>query len=253
MNPPIIVTRTGSIATLTLARPDKRNAINLAMTRALCDAAQSLELDTDLRLIVLAAQGGAFSVGGDIDEFVEVRSRITEHLNSMTDSLHAAVLSLRRAQAPVLAMVHGVAAGGGLGIMLAADLVIAARSTRFTSAYTKLGLTPDSGVTYSLPRRIGSGRAFAMIATNRVLSADEALAIGLVDQVADDDRFAEEAKQLATQLASTPSQALGAVKQLMHESELAELETHLAREAARIASIASKPETQAKLVAFKKR
>jgi 2-(1,2-epoxy-1,2-dihydrophenyl)acetyl-CoA isomerase len=253
MTPPIIVTRTGSIATLTLARADKKNAINLAMTRALRDAARSIELDTDLKLIVLAAEGSTFSVGGDIDEFVEVRSRITEHLNSMTDSLHAAVLSLRRAQAPVLAMVHGVAAGGGLGIMLAADFVIAARSSRFTSAYTKLGLTPDGGVTYALPRRIGTGRAFAMLATNRFVSADEALAIGLVDQVADDDRFVEEARQLAAQLASTPSQALGVVKQLMHENGLAELETHLAREAARIAAIASKPETQAKLLEFKKR
>jgi 2-(1,2-epoxy-1,2-dihydrophenyl)acetyl-CoA isomerase len=253
MSHPINVSRSGAVATLTLTRPSKGNAINLAMTCALRDAAQVLEHDTDLRLIVLAAEGRAFSVGGDIDEFVDVGSQIGAHLDSMTDSLHAAVLSLRRAQAPVLAIVNGVAAGGGLGLMLSADMVIAARSARFTAAYTKVGLTPDSGVTYFLPRRIGSGRAFELIATNRVVSTDEARAIGLVDHVADDSQLMDDAGALAAQLAAVPSRALGVVKQLMHETELAELETHLAREAAQIAAIASRPETQAKLVEFRKR
>jgi 2-(1,2-epoxy-1,2-dihydrophenyl)acetyl-CoA isomerase len=253
MSHPITVTRSGSIATVTLTRPGKKNAINLEMTRALRDATQILEHDADLGLIVLTAQGSAFSVGGDIDEFVDVGSRISEHLHSMTDSLHAAVLSLRRAHAPVLAIVNGVAAGGGLGLMLTADVVIATRSARFTSAYTKIGMTPDSGVTYFLPRRIGVGRAFEMIATNRIVSADEAQAIGLIDRVVDDDRFVDDARQLASQLASTPSHAIGIVKHLMSESELAELETRLAREAARIAAIAAKPETQDKLLEFKKR
>lgn len=115
MSQPIHVTRAGTIATITLARPAQHNAIDLAMTRALRDAAQALELETDIRLIVLAAEGKAFSVGGDIDELVEMGTRIPSHLNDMTDALHAAVLSLRRAQAPVLAMVSGAAAGGGLG------------------------------------------------------------------------------------------------------------------------------------------
>jgi 2-(1,2-epoxy-1,2-dihydrophenyl)acetyl-CoA isomerase len=162
-------------------------------------------------------------------------------------------LSLRRAHAPVLAMVNGVTAGGGLGLMLAADVVVATRSARFTTAYTKVGLTPDSGVTYFLPRRVGVGRAFDLISTNRVLSADAAHAIGLVDHVVDDDRFTNEARRIADQFAATPSQALGAVKQLMHAHDLVELETHLAREAAAMVAIAARPETQATLAAFKKR
>lgn len=253
MSRPIRVTRAGSIATITLARPTHHNAIDLALTRALRDAAQAIEIEADIRLIVLAAEGTAFCVGGDIDEFAAMGTRLVAHLDEMTDALHAAVVSLRRAPAPVLAMVNGAVAGGGLGIMLAADTVIAARSARFTSAYTKVGLTPDGGVSYFLPRRVGTGRAFDLIATNRLLSADEAHAIGLVDRVVDDERFADEAQLLATQLASTPSHALATVKQLLHSDDLAQLEAHLAREAVGIAANAAKPETQAKLAAFKKR
>jgi 2-(1,2-epoxy-1,2-dihydrophenyl)acetyl-CoA isomerase len=253
MSHPVIVTRAGGVATLTLARPSRLNAIDLAMTRALAEAAHVLERESELRLIVLAAQGSAFSVGGDIDEFIERGARLPAHLDAMTDALHAAVLSLRRAQAPILALVNGVTAGGGLGLMLAADVVVATRSARITSSYTKVGLTPDGGVTYFLPRRIGAGRAFDVISSNRVLSADEAHAIGLVEYVVDDDRFVDEGRRIASELASTTSQALGVVKQLMHAHHLVELETHLAREAAAMVAIASRPETQAALAAFKNR
>jgi len=246
----IDLTRHGPIATLTLARPAKHNAIDLATTRALRDAAKDLELDPDVRVIVIAAQGPSFSVGGDLEDFIAHRARIAQHLDAMTDALHAAVVSLRRAAAPVIASVNGAAAGGGLGLMLAADLVIAGRSARFVSAYTKVGLTPDSGVSFFLPRKVGAGRAFDLMATNRALTADEALQIGLVERVVPDDELASQTHALATALADSPSSAVGKLKLLLaHELPL--LEAHLAREAASIATIAAQPATQARLEAFK--
>lgn len=246
----IEVTRNGAIATITLARPDKHNAIDLATTRALRDAAKDLELDAEVRVIVLAAQGTSFSVGGDIADFYAHRERIAAHLDAMTDALHAAVLSLRRAPAPVIASVNGVAAGGGLGLVLAADLVIAKQSARFVSAYTRIGLTPDTGVSYFLPKRVGAGRAYELMVTNRTLSADEAHAINLIERVVPDDMLAGETAALARQIAELPSRGPSAVKQLQYAHELEALEAHLAREATTISRIAQQPETQAKLAAF---
>ena len=245
--------RAGKIATITLARPDKHNAIDLAVTRALRDAAKDLELDPDVRVIVIAAQGKSFSVGGDIEDFVAHRARIKAHIDAMTDALHAAVLSLRRAAAPVITSINGVAAGGGLGLALTGDLLIAKRSAKFTSAYTKIGLTPDTGVSYFLGKRLGAGRAFDLMATNRILDAEAALAMGLIDRVVDDDKLGEETRKLAELIADAPSGSVGQVKQLLFAHDLHELEAHLAREAISIAAIASSPETEAKLDAFLKR
>ncbi|MFT3696731.1 MAG: enoyl-CoA hydratase/isomerase family protein [Kofleriaceae bacterium] len=249
----IDVTRSGPIATITLARPDKHNAIDLATTRALRDAAKDLELDRDVRVIVLAAQGKSFSVGGDIEDFYAHRDRIAAHLDAMTDALHAAVLSLRRAPAPVIASVNGVAAGGGFGLVLAADLVIARASAKFVSAYTRIGLTPDTGVSYFLPKKVGSGRAYELMVTNRTLTAHEALAMNLIDYVVDDDLLTGETRQLAEKLAAMPSRGPSAVKQLQYAHELEALEAHLAREASCISRIAQHPDTLAKLAEFLKR
>ncbi|HEY0252937.1 MAG TPA: enoyl-CoA hydratase/isomerase family protein [Kofleriaceae bacterium] len=248
----IDLARTNNIATITLARPEKHNAIDLATTHAMRKIAHELEHDQDTRVIVLAAQGASFSVGGDIAEFYAQRATIASHLGAMTDALHAAVLSLRRAPAPVIASINGVAAGGGLGLALLGDLVIAKRSAKFVSAYTRIGLSPDTGVSYHLPRKVGPGRAFDLMVTNRTLTADEAFALDLIERVVADDDLAPETQKLAQQLADMPSRGPSAVKQLQTAHELAGLEAHLAREATQIARIATDPETLAKLERFLK-
>jgi 2-(1,2-epoxy-1,2-dihydrophenyl)acetyl-CoA isomerase len=247
------ITRRGSIVRLTLARPARKNAIDLQTTEELARAARALETDDSVRVIILTGSGDAFSVGGDIDEFVAQQGRLREHLLAMTSALHAAIVSLRKAPAPLLVAVNGVAAGGGFSLVAAADLAIAKRSAQLVSAFTRSGLTPDSGATWFLPRRIGYARAFDLLATNRKLTADQAEAIGLVARVVDDEAFDAAVDEAADALAGLPSAAASGVKKLLGGDDVRELTAHLAREADSIATIATSPETLAKLAAFVRR
>ena len=130
---------------------------------------------------------------------------LSAYLSELTTTLHAGLSHLMRMNAPVIAAIQGSAAGAGLGLVLAADLAIAGRSAKFTPAYTGVGLTPDAGCTFLLPRAVGNKRAMELLLTNRVLDAEEALDWGLVNQVVDDDRIEETAAALAARLASGPT------------------------------------------------
>jgi 2-(1,2-epoxy-1,2-dihydrophenyl)acetyl-CoA isomerase len=206
---------TGDVATITLHRPDAANAIDLTLGRELMDAVTRAEADGRVRALLLTGSGKMFSGGGDLASFARLGDDLGRTLRELTGYLHLAVSRLLRLKAPVVVAVNGTAAGGGMSLALAGDLVLAAESARFTMAYTRIGLVPDGGSSHVLPRLVGLRRAQELIFTNRVLSAREALEWGLVTRVVPDAELAAEAQKLVRTLAEGPTQAFAAARRLL--------------------------------------
>jgi len=223
------------VATITLNRPDAFNALNLALARELFAAVLQVDEDPAVRCVVITGAGKAFCGGGDVKEFADGLPRIGVLIKELTTYVHGAVSRLVRTPKPVLTAVNGVAAGGGLSLALAGDLVLAAESARFTMAYSRIAATPDGSSTYWLPRLIGLRRAIELFYTNRVLSAREALEWGLVTRVASDGELIDATRKLAEELAQGPTLALGRGKLLFHASTTESLETQMELESQSIA------------------
>ena len=246
----IATTRHGDVLTLTLNRPEQGNAINTALAADLLAAARDAAADPSVRCVVLTGAGRMFCVGGDIGEFSAAGDEAGPFIRALADTLHEAVLVLAGMAKPLVALVQGPAAGAGLSLAAAADIVIASETAHFTAAYTAIGLTPDGGMTWLLPRLVGMRLAQDMMLTNRRLPAAEALAAGLVTRVVPADTLAEEGRKLAAQLADGPTNALGSVRRLLAESQNAPLSLQLEREAASISSAAAGPEGREGVAAF---
>lgn len=229
--------REGPVAILTLDRPKALNALSTQLAKELFEATIEIDEDATLRCLVITGAGGAFCAGGDVKEFVENSSRIGAHLKELTTYAHAAVARLSRAHLPVIAAVNGVAAGAGLGLSLSSDIVIAAESARFLSAYARIGASPDAGATYFLPRLVGIRRAAELLLTDRTLTAAEALAWGIVTKVVPDSELRAVALGLGRTLAQGPTEAYAATKRLLRLGEAGGLETQLQREADAISSL----------------
>jgi 2-(1,2-epoxy-1,2-dihydrophenyl)acetyl-CoA isomerase len=228
--------RADGVATITLARPEAFNALSLALGRELFDAAVQVSEDPTVRCVVLGAAGRAFCGGGDVKEFLQNLPRIGLLVKELTTYVHGAISRLIRAPKPVVTAVNGVAAGGGLALALAGDLVVAAESARFTMAYSKIAATPDGSSTYWLPRLVGVRRAVELFYTNRVLSAREALEWGLVTRVVADGELADAVGRLARELADGPTLALGRGKRLGYTATTESLETQMEEESQAIAA-----------------
>lgn len=242
-------TRDG-VAYITLNREAAANAINLQMGRDLMLAALRCDEDAGVRAVLIRAKGKIFCAGGDLGSFSSAGEGMPRLLKELTTYLHAAISRFARMRAPVVAAVHGSAAGAGFSLACASDLLVCAESARFTLAYTRVGLTPDGSSTYYLPRLIGTRRALELMLTNRVLSSQEALAWGLVNRVVADDQLAQESESLARQLATGPTLAFGGVKQLLLSSANESLETQMEHEARAIADAARSSDAREGIEAF---
>ena len=227
--------RAVGVATLTLNRPDAFNALNLALGRELFSAVLELDEDPGVRCIVITGAGKAFCGGGDVKDFADALPRIGVLIKELTTYVHGAVSRLVRTPKPVLTAVNGVAAGGGLSLAMAGDLVLAAESARFTMAYSRIAATPDGSSSYWLPRLVGLRRAIELFYTNRALTAREALEWGLVTRVVPDGELADATRKLAEELAQGPTLALGRGKLLLHASTTESLETQMELESQSIA------------------
>lgn len=206
-------------------------------------------LDADVGAVLLVGEGPNFCTGADVRMLGAEGDRL-EAVRALAGELHDLVHALAEAPVPVIAAVHGWAAGAGMSLALAADLAVAGMSTRLRPAYPAIGLTPDGGLTWTLPRAVGVARARQILLTDRVLSADEALELGLVAAVVADDALAEEAQRLAERLADGPAGALGATKRLLYESAGRDLGAQLDAEAAAIADAATGDEGREGVAAF---
>jgi 2-(1,2-epoxy-1,2-dihydrophenyl)acetyl-CoA isomerase len=184
---------------------------------------------------VLTGAGKAFCGGGDVKDFVAGLPRVGVLLKELTTLIHGAVSRLVRAPKPVVTAVNGIAAGGGLSLAMAGDLVVAAESARFTMAYSRIAATPDGSSTYWLPRLVGIRRAVELFYTNRVLTAKEAMEWGIVTRVVPDAELGPAVGQLARDLAQGPTLAFGRGKRLFHASTTESLETQMELESQSIA------------------
>jgi 2-(1,2-epoxy-1,2-dihydrophenyl)acetyl-CoA isomerase len=229
--PSIRLTIRDGVGRLELNRPDAANSIDLQLATELEAAARRLADEPSVRAVLLTGAGTRFCGGGDVGSFAgSPPEELGNLLSDITEHLHPAVQMLVELDAPVVAAVHGSAAGAGLGLVLAADLVIAARSTKFVMAYTGIGLSPDGSSSWFLPRIVGHRRAMELALTNRVLTADEAQEWGIVNTVVDDDGLMAAADELATRLAAGPTSAYGRTAALLRASWEASLPAQLAEE-----------------------
>src|SRR5689334_404188 len=232
------------VARITLDRPDAANALNAEMARELAHAAIRCSEDRSVRAVILTGAGRMFSGGGDLKSFAAQGDALPSHLKEVAGNLHAAISRFVRMDAPVIAAVNGAAGGAGFSLCLFCDLVLAAQSAKFVLAYTRAGLSPDGGSTFFLPRIVGLRRALELALTNRPLTADEALAWGIVNRVVADAELQAEAERLAAALAAGATGAFGAAKRLLHHGFGESLETQMELEAQAIAAQARGAESR---------
>lgn len=217
------------IGRLTLNRPDVLNALDVPTARAFLVAVRHLTARPGLRVIVLSGAGRAFAAGGDVASFASGGiDRAAEVIHDLLDALNPAILALRQSQAPVIAAVRGAAAGAGLSLALSGDLIVAEEKARFMIAYDRIGASPDCGLSWFLPRRVGRGMAFGMMLTGRSLTTPEALAARLIDRSAPEAEFEAVVAELAARVAAGPTQAFGHYKALLDGN--LDLATHLEAE-----------------------
>lgn len=231
---PVLLDVHGGVARVTLNRPDAANAIDLALAKALHETVADVAATDDVRVVLLTGAGARFCAGGDVRAFATSAEDLGDELAAVLAELHPAVELLAAMDAPVVAAVQGSAAGAGLSLVAGADLVVAAESTKFVMAYTGIGLVPDGGSTWYLPRVVGLRRALDLALTNRVLSAEEACDWGLVSRVVPDAELADATEDLVTSLVAGPALALGSAKRLLRDALSETLEAQLAHEATRM-------------------
>ncbi len=239
-----------SVATIVMNRPEAANALNLTMARELAEIAIRCDEDDDIRAVVITGVGRFFSSGGDIASFGAAGDDAPGLIKEMTMYFHAAVSRFNRMNPPVVGAVNGVAAGAGFSFAMSCDLIVAADSAVFVSAYTAAGLSPDGSASYFLPRQIGMKRFAELMLLNRRLTAQEAHEWGMITRVVPDGEALDAAQDIARQLAAGPTLAYGAVKHLLHETLGSSLETQMELEARTIADMARSADGKEGIEAF---
>lgn len=250
MTDPVLFDRRGAVACLTLNRPEVGNAIDLAMARALLDAAVACDADPAIRCVLVRGNGRMFCAGGDVGRLHAAGDALPALLKEIIAYLHPAILRLARMEKPVITAVHGPAAGAGVGLAAVGDIALAEPAAHFTLAYPRIGLSPDGGATWLLPRLIGLRRTQELILTNRRVHAEEAAAIGLVTRVVPAGTLGDEAEALARELAGAATGALGRTKHLLLASAAAALEAQLEAESTAIAAQGATAESRRGIGAF---
>jgi 2-(1,2-epoxy-1,2-dihydrophenyl)acetyl-CoA isomerase len=216
---PILVSREAGVLSLTLNRPDKLNAFNPEMHQLLRDALEEARDEAAVRAVLLTGSGRGFCAGQDLSERnVSADAAPIDLSVSLGSNYNPLVRRLRALPKPVVCAVNGVAAGAGANIALACDIVLAARSASFVQSFSRLGLVPDSGGTYFLPRLVGSARAMGLALLAERLPAEEAERWGLIWKAVDDARLMEEARDIARVLAAGPTKGYGLIKKALQAS-----------------------------------
>ncbi len=237
------------VARITLARPEVSNAVDLPTAKAFGAAVDQAAVDPDVRVILISGDGPRFCAGGDVASMAAADDQ-SAYLRELADALDRVLQSVDAIAVPVIAAVQGAAAGAGLAVALSADVVLSARGTKFLTAYADIGLTPDCGLSWLLPRAVGQQRALELALTGRVLSAEEAQQWGLVTTVVEDAELEEQATALAARLAGMPPYALGQARRLIRSSWSSTRAEAGADEARTIATAVTTPEAQALVARF---
>jgi enoyl-CoA hydratase/carnithine racemase len=244
-----IVRHPDRVVELRLDDPARGNALDLRTAEALRDTAREVAADPG-GAVLLRATGGSFCVGGDLRAFAGRGAETGAYVRAVANAAHAAIHALYDLPVPLVTAVRGAAAGGGIGLALVGDIVLGARSARFRLAYTAIGLTPDCGASWLLPRLVGPRRAAELILTDRVLTGDDAERWGLVSRSVDDGQLDDAAYGTAAALAAGAGDALRAAKSLLRAGDGDGLRHRLAEEARSIAALADGPQARELMAAF---
>ncbi|MDT4891032.1 MAG: 2-(1,2-epoxy,2-dihydrophenyl)acetyl-CoA isomerase [Pseudonocardiales bacterium] len=256
MSDVLLIDRADGVATLTLNRPDSMNSLSVALKEALMDGLDSIARDETVRAVVLTGAGRGFCGGQDLREHVALlESNDPAPLNTVTEHYNPIVTTLTHLPVPVVAAVNGMAAGAGAGLAFACDFRLASSRAGFLLAFANVGLTLDSGVSWTLPRIVGSARATALALLAEPVTAEAALEMGLVNAVVEPDRLLPAAQELAARLAAGPTAAYAAIKESLAFAATATLEEALTKEAelqARVGATADHRNATAAFVARQK-
>jgi 2-(1,2-epoxy-1,2-dihydrophenyl)acetyl-CoA isomerase len=226
--PTVLLEITDGVAAITLSRPDKLNAFNEAMHRELAQALDRVEADAAIRAVLLTGAGRGFCAGQDLGDRMVGEGDAPPDLGATLDRLYNPLIRrICRLERPVVCAVNGVAAGAGANLALHCDIVLAARSAQFIEPFCRLGLVPDAGGTYVLPRLVGAARARGLALLGEPLPAERAEAWGLIWRVVDDDRLLDEATALARHLATQATTGLGLIKRALFASATNSLDAQL--------------------------
>ncbi len=227
----VLEERKGNVAIIRLNRPDKLNALNIELGRGLVHALLHASQDNSVRAVVVTGAGRAFCAGGDLEFILDLRKRnASDELKTLLEAGKEICLAIATMTKPVIAAVNGPAAGGGMNLALAADMRIASDQASFAESFAKVGLYPDFGGTYFLPRIVGPALSAELFYTAETLSAEDALRLGIVNRVFPADKFEEETQKIVDVLAGAPTVALRDVKRTIIADDKKNLETKLDEE-----------------------
>ncbi|CAN7743801.1 enoyl-CoA hydratase-related protein [Variovorax sp. LjRoot290] len=232
------------LATVTLTQPARGNPIDGDFTRDFKEVFLELWDTQGLRAVLLRAEGSNFSFGGDLKTFHPVRHALPAMVRRLTSDFHVGLSRAWQLPVPIVAEVQGWAMGGAVGLLAGCDVVVAAESARFGSAFSHLGFSCDSGSSVTLTFRMGAARARRFVLMGEVLSSAEALAAGLADQVVPDAQLTDSAREIAVRLATGPTLAYGEIKRLFLRAGHAQLEAQLEDEALTLARISATEDAQ---------
>jgi 2-(1,2-epoxy-1,2-dihydrophenyl)acetyl-CoA isomerase len=252
----VSVSHDGDVAELVLARADAHNAINRDWVDALAAATGYLaggvltEGGTGVRALLIRAEGPAFTVGGDLAHFSAHSDDLVPELEGMIATFHAALATLAELPMPVVCAAHGSVAGGGLGLLWASDVVLLAADTKLTTAFARLGLSGDGGSSWYLPRLVGERRALSLLLNATVLSAEDALEMGLADAVVPGGELLAHARERARRLAAGPTLALATMRRLVREAAGRSLAEGLDAELAATARLGASEDFRRGIAAF---
>ncbi len=243
--------REGRVAHILLNRPEASNGMTVPFLKALYDVVMAVHGDPSVRVAVIAGAGKHFCAGGDVKDFASHGEKLPDYLRQATAILQNIALGLIRLNVPVIASVHGFAAGGGgFGLVCASDFVVAAESARFLTGATRAGMAPDAGASVTLQKMVGFRRAMDLLMRNRPLGAAEALDIGLISRVVADAELAAATAELAAELADGAPLALKATKRLLWNGLGSNVETGLPEEARTVSELSGTADAREALAAI---
>ena len=226
----IILEQKNGVAVIRLNRPEKLNGIDQLMCQELISATEAVSADAEVRVLVITGRGKAFCAGGDLEsDMYDIKDPV--ELKEVIMKFGQIALNLRNMEKPVIAMVNGAAAGGGFGLALAADIIIASETARMGHVYVNIGAQSDTGAIYFLPRLVGLARAAELVFTGKVIDAKEAERIGLVNRVVPADQLEAETMKLASRIATGPSLAIGLAKKALYKCFTMEADSAIEYEA----------------------
>ncbi len=245
----VLFEKQGETALVTLNRPQNLNALNTSLATQLADILEGLEPEKEIRTLVITGAGRAFSAGGDVKEFRQQQDR-RSYILELTSLLNRCISSIRRMPKTVIAAVNGVASGAGMSMVLACDLAIADEEATLNMAYIKIAASPDGGGSLTLTRTLGLKKASELIFSGRMVNTQEALDLGLVNEITSSGRAVERALELAQGLNQAPPLAIAASKELINRALFYDLQTHLEAERRSIAYLGTTTDFQEGLEAF---